>query len=257
MRNPALACTAVVAATMAAGSLAQAANISGAVAMGAAGASQDLSRVVVYLDEHPALQSVSLQDDQRPQIAQQGKAFIPNLLVIARGATVEFPNWDPFSHNVFSRSRAASFDLDRYPQGQSKSYTFNTAGVVQVFCNIHPQMKAVVVVAPNRYFTRADAQGAFTLRDVPPGRYVLVAWHERAGEQRQTIDVPPQGLRGIPLVLSGAALSERMELRPVRTRAAGVERGLGVKRERLGLPVINDVHAAPQAQPRNQASGGR
>jgi plastocyanin len=216
----------------------------------ASAANQDLSRAVIYLDAHPELISEPPAEGQRPQIAQQGKAFVPDLLVVTRGTTVEFPNWDPFSHNVFSRSRAASFDLDRYPQGQSKSYQFKEVGVVQVFCNIHPQMRAVLVVVPNECVTRADAQGRFVLANVPPGRHVLVAWHERGGEQRQTIDVPDGGLRDVVVTLSGETTRERAEPRAQRSNRSGVERGLGVKRERLNLPTVNDTHPAPSGRPR-------
>src|SRR5687767_12275764 len=125
------------------------------------GGAHDLAGAVVFLDAHPALSAEPPKNGEHPQIAQRNKAFQPALLVVSRGTTVEFPNWDPFSHNVFSRSRAAQFDLDRYEQGASKSYTFNNPGVVQLFCNIHPQMKAVLVVTPNRCFTRADSEGRF------------------------------------------------------------------------------------------------
>jgi plastocyanin len=222
---------------------AQAAPVAGYVSV-SGGPQTDLSRTVIYLEARPDLANTPPADGPRPQIAQHDKAFTPDLLVVVQGTTVEFPNWDPFSHNVFSRSRAASFDLDRYEQGQSKSYTFNTVGVVQVFCNIHPQMRAVLLVVPNRCFTRADAQGRFVLPDVPPGQHVLVAWHERGGEQRQTIDVLPQGLREVSVTLAAQPLRERTAS-PARRKAPGVERGLGVKRERLNLPVVGGAHPAP------------
>jgi plastocyanin len=224
---------------------AQAATISGAVTM-TAGSPADLSRTVVYLESHPALAGDPPPGDQRPEIVQRDKAFIPDLLVVLAGTTVEFPNWDPYSHNVFSRSRAAQFDLDRYGQGQSKSYTFNNTGVVQIFCNIHPQMRAVLVVLPNRFFVRADARGSFAIPNVPPGQYVLVAWNERTGERRQTIDVAAGDVRGVTIALAGAAaaVQERPSQPSLRPATRGVERGLGVKRERLGLPVVGGAHPA-------------
>src|SRR5437867_4173159 len=89
--------------------------IGGNISLTAGGAnqSQELSRAVVYFDAHPALSGDARRDEPRPQIVQRDKAFVPDLLVVPQGTTVEFPNWDPFSHNVFSRSRAAPFDLDR------------------------------------------------------------------------------------------------------------------------------------------------
>jgi len=227
---------------------AHAATISGSVTLAPGGAENgDLSRVVVYLDSDPALASPIPPNAPRPQIVQRNKAFNPDLLVVVQGTTVEFPNWDPYSHNVFSRSAAASFDLERYPQGQSKSYTFNTAGVVQIFCNIHPQMRAVLLVVPNRFFVRTDSQGRFVLKDVPPGRYTLVGWDARGGEQRLPIAVGPEGVRDVTLALAANAAAPRAQAEPAVEQAGppGVGRGLGVKRERLGLPVVGDTHPAP------------
>jgi plastocyanin len=224
----------------------QAASVAGQVSI-SGGPQVDLSRAVVYLDARPDLANPPPPDDQRPQIAQHDKAFTPNLLVITQGTTVEFPNWDPFSHNVFSRSRAASFDLERYEQGQSKSYAFNSVGVVQVFCNIHPQMRAVLVVVPNRHFVRADGQGRFLLNDVPHGPHTLVVWHERGGEQRQSIHVPVDGLRDVGLAMTVQQARERTPSASVKRRAPpGAERGLGVKRERLNLPIVGGAHPAPK-----------
>jgi len=105
-------------------------------------------------------------------------------------------------------------------------------------------MRAVLLVVPNRCFTRVDAQGRFMLSDVPPGQHALVVWHERGGEQRQTINVPYEGLRDVGMTLAAQPVRERAPS-PVRRRAPGVERGLGVKRERLNLPVVNGAHPAP------------
>jgi len=220
----------------------RAADVSGRIVLDGGETSRgQLARTMVFLEEHPQLRAAP-PEGPRPQIVQRGKAFVPDLLVVVQGTTVEFPNRDPFSHNVFSRSRAAQFDLERYRQGESKSYSFDTAGVVQLFCNIHPQMKATVLIVPNRCFTRADTRGNFTLRDVPPGRFVLVAWHENAGHQRFTLDVPPDGRRGVQVTL--AATTVRPQAAP-QARTRGVERGLGVKRQRLNLPVVTDSHPAP------------
>jgi plastocyanin len=224
-----------------------AASVSGNVTLNGAGsnATIELVRCVVYLDADPALAGSVNRDEERPQIEQRDKAFVPDFLVVPQGTTVEFPNWDPFSHNVFSRSRAASFDLDRFGQGQSKSYTFETPGAVQVFCNIHPQMRAVVLVVPNRFFVRPDGRGRFVLRDVPLGQYTLVCWHARLGEQRQPVRVTSDGLQGVSMVLAGGGSREIPEARDARAKAPGVERGLGKKRERLDLPVVTDAHPAP------------
>ena len=204
----------------------------------------DVSRAVVYLASHPALDQVPL-DSKRPEIIQKNKTFVPDLLVVPRGTEVEFPNWDPFTHNVFSRSRAASFDLDRYPQDQSKRYKFNEVGVVQIFCNIHPQMKAVVLVVPNRFFARADAQGRFQLTDLPLGDFELVVWHERCEEQRQSVRMAAGRPTEISVTLrDGSSRGSDADARRRQTYD-GVERGLGIKRERLNLPVVEESHPAP------------
>jgi hypothetical protein len=95
-----------------------------------------------------------------------------------RGARVEFPNQDPLFHNVFSLSAARTFDLGRYPEGTSKSVVFDRAGVVQVFCHIHSDMSAIVLVLENPFFAVPDS-GRYVIAGVPAGDYRLTAWHER------------------------------------------------------------------------------
>jgi len=102
------------------------------------------------------------------------------VLVIPLGATVTFPNNDPFNHNVFSASDSESFDLGLYGRGEAKSRTFAHAGLVRVFCNVHPRMVAYVHVMASRFFTQPAGDGSFTLAGVPSGRYRLHVWHERS-----------------------------------------------------------------------------
>ena len=145
--------------------------------------SYERSHVVVYLeDDHPPASA-------RVTMEQRDRRFVPDLLVIPRGSTVEFPNLDPIFHNVFSLSRTKSFDLGNYPRGQSRAVTFLKPGVVLVNCRLHSNMAAAIVVTPNPWAVRANGDGQFALRDVPPGRHVLVAWHKAAGFFRQTIEV--------------------------------------------------------------------
>ena len=170
------------------------------------------------------------------------KTFTPSFAVISCGTEVEFPNWDHISHNVFSRSKAApAFDLDRYPYGYSKTRTFDKVGVVQVFCNIHQQMHAVIVVTPNAFFARADAEGRFELRGVPQGRHELVVWHERCDDQHQVVDVTAGEGPELTFVLSESRRKIIANDPPERRSGYGVERGLGVKREKLDLPVVKDA----------------
>lgn len=119
-------------------------------------------------------------------VAQKNKAFAPRVLGLPVGSTVAFPNDDSIFHNVFSRSAPQPFDLGLYRAGASKSRTFSQPATYHVFCNIHPQMAAFVVVAPSPWVTTAGADGAWRL-DVPPGRYKVTALSERA--QAVSMDV--------------------------------------------------------------------
>jgi plastocyanin len=211
----------------------------------------NLSRVVVYLSSSPALDAVPVPDAPYT-VAQQNRAFVPNFLVVPKGAQVEFPNWDHFDHNVFSRSAAApAFDLDRYPYGYSKTKHFDKVGVVQLFCNIHPNMRAIILVTPNTFFTRVDASGRFELTGIPPGDYELVAWNDRTGEQRQSVEVEANATVDVAMHLHENREAVMQNDPPNHVSGYGVERGLGVKREHLGLPVVQDAHPASQPAPSN------
>jgi len=209
----------------------------------------DLSRAVVYIAANDALDHEAPPKDPAI-VTQHDKKFIPDFLVVSRNTTIEFPNDDPFDHNVFSRSKAApAFDLDRYPKGMSKSRVFSETGVVQVFCNIHPSMRAMIVVTPNRCFARADARGGFSIPDVPPGKYTLVAWQDRCDEVRQEIEVTAGGASGITLQLKESRQGIMAAEGPAARQTYGLDRGLGVKQEKLNLPVVKDAHPAPVAAP--------
>jgi plastocyanin len=145
---------------------------------------RDLSDVVVWV-EGPR----SAPEAGGATIVMRGKAFQPRLVVVPLGGTVSFPNQDPIFHNAFSVSGENRFDLDLYKKPKSRSWTSRAAGVVRVFCNIHPQMSAIVLVRDNPYWARATAAGVFAIADVPPGTWVVKAWHERAGEVSETVTV--------------------------------------------------------------------
>jgi plastocyanin len=137
------------------------------------------ANVVFYLDAAPALRGAAPARHAAPALHQSGERFVPHVLPVVSGATVEFPNDDEIFHNVFSLSRAKTFDLGRFPQGTSRSVTFPSAGVVQVFCHIHADMNGYILVLDNPFFVVPDAQGRFALDGIPPGDYRLIAWHER------------------------------------------------------------------------------
>lgn len=139
----------------------------------------ELANLVLYLDSvAPAEAGEWTPAPEHPAIEQRDETFVPHVLPVLRGSTVEFPNKDPLFHNVFSLSSTRSFDLGRYPKGTSKSVRFDRAGVVQVFCHIHSDMSAIVLVLANPFFT-VPATGRYVIDGVPPGDYRLVAWHER------------------------------------------------------------------------------
>jgi plastocyanin len=135
------------------------------------------------------------------RLAQKDTAFQPTLLIVPRGATVAFPNEDPFFHNVFSYSKAKRFDLGRYPRGESKSVTFEEAGVVRIFCEVHKWMRAVVLVVDNPYHAQVGADGSFAIRGVPPGRYRVVVWHPDRREQTVEVTVPAGGTARLSVTL--------------------------------------------------------
>ena len=115
-------------------------------------------------------------------VAQRDERFVPHVTAIASGGTVEFPNDDDVFHNVFSLSSAAGprgFDLGRYPKGESRSRVFHRAGTVQVFCHIHQDMSAILLVLANPFFAVPDERRHYAIEDVPEGEYTLVGWHER------------------------------------------------------------------------------
>jgi hypothetical protein len=106
---------------------------------------------------------------------------------------VSFPNSDPTYHNVFSLSRAKTFDLGRYAAGRAKSVRFDRPGVVRVFCDIHSHMTAFILVFAHRYFAVTDEEGRYRLPDVPPGTYTAAVWHEVLPRQAHAVTVPAEG----------------------------------------------------------------
>src|SRR5215472_5083106 len=148
----------------------------------------ELSHVVVFLEDGPKGAA-----NLRAAMEQKDRRFVEDLLVIPVRSTVSFPNSDPIFHNVFSLSKAKSFDLGNYPKGQTRTVTFSSPGIVAVYCRLHPNMAGSIVVTPNRWGTRADSRGTFVLKDVPAGTYTVVAWHKFAGILRKKVSVGPEG----------------------------------------------------------------
>jgi hypothetical protein len=118
---------------------------------------------------------------------------VPHVRAIVAGTTVEFPNNDVTYHNVFSLSKAATFDLGRYPVGRSRSVRFMSPGIVRVFCEIHSHMSAFILVFSHRYFAVTGEDGRYRLDNVPPGTYTLVAWNESVPQEYRRVVVPETG----------------------------------------------------------------
>ena len=115
-------------------------------------------------------------------IEQKGRKFVPELVAITAGDSVSFPNGDKFLHNVFSPSTTRKFDLGSFKRGETKTKEFPTTGVVDVYCNIHPEMAATILVVPNRAHARAKADGSFVVTGVPPGTWTVFAYTRRAAK---------------------------------------------------------------------------
>jgi plastocyanin len=149
----------------------------------------EYANVVVYLERNAALDGTRDRHPEHPTMTQKDETFIPHVLPILRNTTVDFPNQDEIFHNVFSLSGPKTFDLPKYPAGASRSVTFPKAGVVNVFCHIHTDMSAVIMVLDNPFFITPGQDGKYSLADVPPGEYTIVAWHERIKPVRRKIRV--------------------------------------------------------------------
>jgi len=157
---------------------------------GRPGKARDNSNAVVWLDplsngtpQNGATQAAAAEAPQNPRalrLVQKQKHFTPHVLVVPVGAAVEFPNLDPFFHNVFSLFEGKRFDLGLYESGSTRRVRFDRPGVCYIFCNIHPEMSAVVVVLETPYGAVSNRAGDFSIAAVPPGQYQLEVWHERA-----------------------------------------------------------------------------
>lgn len=129
------------------------------------------------------------------KIDQKGFRFIPHVVVVQTGTTIRFLNNDPEPHNVYSPE--GRYNLGTWPTGDTRDYTFKKPGIYSQLCNIHPDMLAYVVVVDTPHFAVTDAKGTFVFRNVPPGKYTLVAWHEKKDGLEREVEV----VAGKPLVL--------------------------------------------------------
>lgn len=136
--------------------------------------------VVVWLTPtHPMETAIS---SPPARLVQKDKRFSPHVIAVRVGTEIDFPNHDPFFHDVFSIYRGKPFDLGLYESGMSRKVKFSQPGVSYIFCNIHPDMSAAVVALTTPYFAVTNAEGAFQIGHVPPGHYRMEFWYESASE---------------------------------------------------------------------------
>jgi len=148
-------------------------------------------RSVVYLEAAP--QGAFEEHAGRSVMDQRNETFVPYVLAVTVGTTVDFTNSDRTYHNVFSLSKAKRFDLGRYAKGQSKLVRFDRPGVVRVFCEIHSHMSAFVLVFAHRFFATTDSEGRYRIDNVPPGTYTIVAWNDGEPRESRTVRVAEEG----------------------------------------------------------------
>lgn len=165
----------------------------------------DRSNIAVYLENVPGPPPTPLKG----VIRQRDLTFLPGIMVVPTGTTVEFPNDDKVFHNVFSVSSAARFDLGLYKSGTSKEVTLKRPGVVDVYCNIHPQMAARIKVIDTGHYAVTGPDGTFRIKGVPAGTYPVVAWQAHGEEHRGEVTVTPGGVAAVAITLVEGKPSKR------------------------------------------------
>jgi len=157
------------------------------------GAAVEPVAIVLVERVEPGSAGFDFPDDAPPKIEMSELAFRPREVVVRAGGRVAFANQDDLFHQPFSCSRGNRFDLGRYRKGEEPEVTFAEPGVARVYCEVHPEMRAYVVVVQNPFFARVNPDGTFLVRGVPPGRHVLAVVYEGDVLGRMTVDVPESG----------------------------------------------------------------
>ena len=161
---------------------------------------EDLGNVVVYLEPVGTVPLPRPTSSPNTVIALQSRQFSPRVRVVMQGSKVEFPNQDPFSHNVFSKMNGG-FDTGVYGRGKTRDNVFRDAGVYPLYCNVHPRMTAFVIALNTPYFSQAGADGRFVIENVPPGQYKMHVWHDRTTEVARDVNVTGAGASNLRVAL--------------------------------------------------------
>jgi plastocyanin len=171
-----------------AASVVQAGDIKGKVT---ASGMKSAKNIAVYIDTIPG--KTFDAPAKHVLMDQKHLEFVPHVLVVLKGTTVDFLNSDATLHNVFwpdiGGNRKLAHNLGTWPQGQKKSFTFNDVGAASLLCNVHPEMSGYLVVVPTPYFATTDSNGEFEIKDVSPGKYTLKTWSEEGKPVSQSVDV--------------------------------------------------------------------
>jgi plastocyanin len=164
------------------------------------GEAPDRRRSVVYLETAPR-GAFEQAESARATMNQRDETFVPHVIAITTGTTVDFPNSDRIYHNVFSLSKTTPFDLGRYAAGRSKSVRFDRPGIVRVFCEIHSHMSAFILVFSHPFFATTDTEGRYRIDNVPPGTYNVIAWNEGNASEPASAVVPSGGVAELDITV--------------------------------------------------------
>lgn len=157
---------------------------------------EDLGNVVVFLEPASASSRARPPAPTNTVIQLQSRQFSPRVRVVMEGSKIEFPNNDPFSHNVFSKANGG-FDTGTYGRGKTRDQVFRAPGVYSLYCNVHPRMTAFVITLKTPYYTQTGADGRFVVEGVPPGQYKMHVWHDRTNADVRDLTVPASGVSGL------------------------------------------------------------
>ncbi len=157
---------------------------------------EDLANVVVFLEPAASGAYPRVQGSTKATMALDKRQFSPRVTVVLTGSTIEFPNRDPFSHNVFSKANGG-FDTGVFGRNKTKDQKFEDAGVYPLYCNVHPRMTAFVISLKTPWYTQAGVDGRFELAGIPAGEYRMTVWHDRATSVTRDLSVPSTGVRDL------------------------------------------------------------